>query len=451
MKKIKLILQTQNTKILNLINDLHWKELNKKLSFFPANYQFTPAFNKGKWDGRINLMRGNIFPTGLASRAIEYLKGAGYKIEIEDQRIKPLGKVEYNWVFPHSLRDYQENAVKEFIKAGRGCVVIPTAGGKSAIAMRIIYELKLPFLYLVHTKEARESAREDMVKCLGIEPDTDKLSDKAMVTIQSIVNPRAKLAKEIIDKKYSVLIIDELHRTASDKYYKVLMNIPSYYRFGMTATHERGDGAYLRLLAITGKVLYREKPKTLVNRGFLAKPIIRWIDYETKEMSPYDDYRTAYRLGIIECEERNIKIIEAALFLLKQNKIILIIVENIRHGKLLEKLFSSAGIFVPFINGTMSNKKRKKSHEDFLHGKIRCAIATKIYDESINLPKLNSIIMGAGGESSIRAQQRIGRELRISEGKNTAEYFDFKDLSHRILESHYYNRRRILEKIYGKN
>ena len=66
-------------------------------------------------------------------------------------------------------------------------------------------------------------------------------------------------------------------------------------------------------------------------------------------------------------------------------------------------------------------------------------LASSIFDEGENLPSVSVLIL-AGGETGSkkgrRLRQRIGRVLRLAEGKERALVIDFFDKTHQYLEKH---------------
>ncbi len=74
----------------------------------------------------------------------------------------------------------------------------------------------------------------------------------------------------------------------------------------------------------------------------------------------------------------------------------------------------------------------------------RIIIATSIFDEGIDIPHLETLIIAGGGKSAIKTTQRIGRVLRKFPGKSKAMVHDFAD-DCRWLKDHYKERRTIYE------
>ena len=60
-------------------------------------------------------------------------------------------------------------------------------------------------------------------------------------------------------------------------------------------------------------------------------------------------------------------------------------------------------------------------------GNIQVLIASKIFDQGIDIPELDALILAGSGKSSGRALQRIGRVIRKSPGKKKAIVVEFFD------------------------
>ena len=105
----------------------------------------------------------------------------------------------------------------------------------------------------------------------------------------------------------------------------------------------------------------------------------------------------------------------------------LILIEKIEHGEILLKTFNKIkhDKKVIFVNG--SSKNRKEIFENINNGKYDIIIASKIYGEGVDIPRLNTLILAGGGKSSIATIQKIGRLLRLFPGKDKATIYDFND------------------------
>ena len=82
---------------------------------------------------------------------------------------------------------------------------------------------------------------------------------------------------------------------------------------------------------------------------------------------------------------------------------------------------------VEFLSGKDKFEKRQAVIAAAREGKVDILIGSTIADEGLDVPTLSALILAGAGKSSTRAFQRVGRVLRLSKNKTTANVFDFDD------------------------
>jgi len=111
-------------------------------------------------------------------------------------------------------------------------------------------------------------------------------------------------------------------------------------------------------------------------------------------------------------------------------------VDMVEHGDnllmLLKKELKNKKIV--FVNG--KSKDRDKIFKNAINDKYDIIIATKVYNEGINIPCIKSMILAGGGKGSIKITQQVGRLLRHYKDKTMAIIFDFDDNCCRVLKQH---------------
>ena len=437
MTKIGIKVENSYSQILNSIdNPSVLAELDKALSFSVKGAFFTKAYQEGRWDGKKRLFSYSTFgfPTGLVSRVITILKNNGYSIVLQDKRTQPDKVFNFEFVYPYKLREYQKMIVKQAVEKHRGVLLLATGGGKTTCAMKIAQELGVRTLFIVNTKEALLDARRTAEQCFT--KDVNKLIQvwgggkrktgefMTIATMASVVS-QGKRKEQVFQKGDDQLIfVDETHRVGAPTWLAAVMSIDAFYRFGLTGTAFRNDGGTMLLWAYSGRKFGEISSKQLQEEGFLAESIVYFVDVDKpKNLTPSMTYAEAYRVGVVENIYRN-KLI-AEIVATHKNRSILVVVERIEQGEKIEQLLKDLGIDCVYVSGTSKNRKEIKL--DFESGKIRVLIATRIYNESADVPIIEVLINGAGGCSGIAVLQRIGRALRLKEGKDKALIYDFYD------------------------
>lgn len=463
--------ETDDTRVLG--------SLYNRLACEDPNKNFAPAYKSGMWDGyhRFWNAKTKVFPTGLLNIAFKAIKQYDEDIDIIDERdyedsnvkISPSIDLLHEELGTITLRPYQQEAVELAIKKSRGVINIATNGGKTEVACGIIQQL-LPTLpkgqsivFLTGSKEIFKQSHKRISERLGMEVGKvgDGKWDIKPVTVAMIpslsrylkVKPTKKADpkkyKETRDKVMGFLhschgfIADEVHHASSDSWYKLLMAMEqAHYRIGLTGTVAQDTTlSYMRLVGSTGRILIKISNDFLIKEGHSAKPVIHLHSHPAKQFySPYDFAR---KEGIIDCIERNKKIVRLALDKTKDNQQSLIIVSETAHGNILEEVMQILSpkydLYkdeVAFIHGDSPKSLRNNCLDKFAEGHIRILIATSIMDEGVDISGINCVFLAAGGKSTRQVLQRIGRGLRKKSDGSGVEVHDFIDDHNEYLMNH---------------
>lgn len=425
--------------------------LDRKCSFFVQGYQFSELYKKNIWDGKKHLfsVKTFAFQTGLISLIKQVFSDFQIEMIFRDLRVKPLKKydIEFNGF---ELRDYQKAAVAEAVRIGRGVLNTPTGSGKTIIMSKLVHEIGVKTLVLVNTKEALYDTYRTLKRCFDNDYVTcfnDNKSINKFITIttmpMAIKELNSKRDDSLVNEKFDCLILDESHHSAAKSWQGVIFKISPYHVFGFTGTNFRGDGADLLLLGVSGRAIYKIGTVELQKMGFLSLVDIYFVDILFPEIKAnYSDYFELYRIGIITNEYRN-GIIQQ---IVKRHigKSILVVVEKIEHGEIILELLKEVDENTVFVQGKTKNRNEIKL--DFETGKIRTLVASRLYNESADLPILNVVINCSGGKSGIAVIQRIGRSLRIHQSKERAIVYDFNDVFSSKLEKHSHERMKVIKK-----
>ncbi len=386
------------------------------------------------------------FPQGLVSEAIEILTELGYEVTYETgQKIPKKLSNDIKWNGP-TLWQHQQEALTEAhtcFKNGQGVILhIPTRGGKTLISLKLIQELQVPTLIIVHNEELLRQWKEEVKKKLDmnageIKESTRDLQDITVGMVQTINNAIKKGEKFNFD----FLIVDEVHHYSSQMFYYVAMRISSYYRLGLSATPRREDGDDKKFIAAIGKVIHPVSVSNLIKRGILVKPKFIFYKCKVTEKTGYKTWEEAYKKGIVDNVDRNdmIKTITEKY----RDKQIYIHVIRISHGKQLQKLMPGS----IFVSGKDSSATREKAISDFKLRNTKILIST-LLGEGVDLPIMDVIINAASGKSWTSYVQRLGRVLTASEGKHEAVVIDFLDYGHKWHRDHSQRRMEIIREMF---
>jgi len=285
-----------------------------------------------------------------------------------------------------------------------------------------------------------------------------------------IINSLSKLATEkpSLFKDIDVLICDECHRVGSNFYIDLCLACNNAdYKIGFSATAWRRKGDDKVMEGLLGPRLIEVKEQDLVDKGILAKPIYVTVPfksprksypgvtssgtYNTKNGKP--DRLVVYNSAIVYNTERNNFIVKLAHNYIKAGGDLgcLVLVESIDHGQILSNLFSLKGETVPFISGSTPLKERRQTVELIQSGELKLVIASSVFNEGQDIPRLGCGIIAGGGSSDIKIVQQVGRFIRLYPNKTHGIIIDIADDEEFYLQHNFYTRKNKITSVYPKS
>ena len=444
--------------------------IQKSTSYMHDGYMFSNAYKNRTWDGYVRLYKNNSFPIGLLPR-VEYILKKNNEIYTKDDRRPNISygkslKLDKNSGF--ESRDYQIDIVNKCYKKGMGVVKAATGSGKTfSLGMVVgkynvktmIYVIGVELLYQM--KKTLNRMYPDLeVGIIG-----DGKCDVKRVNIATIWSAASAFSKRIdafdadltydkkgIDNKAKVkkaiqeaelFILDECQYAAANTVqflHKVSRS--ARHRFLFSASPWRDSGDEILIEAVGGSRIFNLTASKLISEGYLVKPEIHFLDVPVMRKVG-KVYQEVYSNYIVNNDTRNDMIVNAAKKLVDAGKKVLVLVVRVGHGNILLEKFRK-DFRVSFLDGQKSTKERLSTISDMKDGKLDVLIASKIFDQGVDIPELDALILAGSGKSSGRALQRIGRVIRKNDGKNIAIVVDFYDNA-KYLRDHSEIRKKVYE------
>jgi superfamily II DNA or RNA helicase len=402
----------------------------------PAGYQFMPRYKAGHWDGFISLMEGiGKFPTGLLTFVTEALSDAGYDIELlyltDYSSYSLVSSTDLHDII---LRDYQVESANKLLEAHRGIAKMATNSGKTEVMAAIIHALGFPKTFIIlHRKELLYQTAERFNKRLGIKcgliGDGIWRPDQVTVAmIQTLSNRKEELQQCIIGN--NLVMADECQHVSSDQMLNILHEIPGQFRYGFSGTPlDRDLLSDMKLISATGNVVCEISNEYLINAGYSAIPTVRLYTVEDNDDKNWKSkYPDAYSRLIVNNDVRNRKICELAQ---KAKGTVLILINRIAHGKNIQSLLPDS----VFVCGSDTVEYRR-SVLDAMRDGSGIFIASPIFDEGIDVPRIDTVILAGADKGYVRVLQRIGRGMRKKDGDNQLSIVDFIDDMNKYLLDH---------------
>jgi len=185
------------------------------------------------------------------------------------------------------LRPHQEQALQAMTDNDKGQIIVPTGGGKTTIAARVIFELLKDgthekCLWVAHRQFLITQARQAFSKVLQEENFTYKEKRYYLDKITYAMKDHASQNAHMYQQSHDLLIIDEAHRAGASTY-QPLLNSRGFTGLFLTATPNRNDGKPIGMDQIAFQIM----PKKLFEAGCIIEPDLEvyepWSGYSLFE------------------------------------------------------------------------------------------------------------------------------------------------------------------------
>jgi hypothetical protein len=460
---IKIIILNNKCQIIGLTDSKVLYDLDMKMSYQSPGYEFVKnSYSRyAAWDGRIRLFEHKkYFPIGLLPIVRRTLHANAIQFEEVDHRNHSRGKELPLVDSKFEPRDYQLEAVEKASEAESGVIRMCTGSGKTSVIAMIYGKFNVKTVIYVIGLELLYQMKETVERLLGVEcgivgDGICKIVDGPNICTIWTAARAFDLKAEVLDsdltpdKEVSVenkkaiqelvstarmFMLDECQYAGSSSL-QMLSKISkeARFRFLLSGTPWREMGDDILIEAVSGPKFYDLPATTLINRGILVPPKIYFISVP-KMKAAGKNYNEIYKNYIVNNEERNDLIIDSAIQLAESGKKVLILISKVDHGKVLFDMLDGR-LRVDSLNGSTSAEARMAAIKSMRNGKLDVLIASKIFDQGIDIPELDALILAGSGKSSARALQRIGRVIRGYPGKKWANVIEFWDNA-KYLEEH---------------
>ena len=453
VRTCKLVIEDEvNIKLEGLEVDVR-RKLASALKFEVPYARYMPQYKLGRWDGKVAFFgiggtgyvnHLNVVQEVLAKNNVEI-------VDIEDRRhpidLKFTHCNERYWAdqgvcWPEGhpvegeeiiLRDYQVEAINNFIANPQSLQQIATGAGKT-ITTATLSHLSEPYgrsIVIVPNKSLVEQTEEDYINCgldVGVYFGDRKNLGKThtICTWQSL---------NILDKKHkdgtavlslaefldgvSTIIVDEVHQAKAEVLKNLLTrnlrNAP--IRWGLTGTVPKEKFEFESIHASLGPVIGNITAKELQDKGVLSQCHVNVC--QLIDTVAHRDYQG--ELKYLTSNEARLQYIAKMMNKISETGNTLILVDRISAGKLLEELIPNS----TFVSGAVKVKDRKETYDTIKEGTNEVIIATYgVAAVGLNIPRIFNLVLIEPGKSFVRVIQSIGRGVRKAKDKDFVQIWD---------------------------
>jgi len=336
-------------------------------------------------------------------------------------------------VTPHSIQKEALIKLEDTRRAGNkaGLVVLATGLGKTWLAA---FDTNRPdfgrVLFVAHHEEILAQAMQTFRR---IRPDArlgnydrnskDTRADVLFASIQTLAK-RVHLER-FQPTTFDYIVIDEFHHGLAPSYTRLIDYFEPKFLLGLTATPERTDGGDLLSLC-QENLVYRCDLGEGIRRHQLCPfqyfGVPDEVDYRNIpwRSNRFDEERLT---TAVATQSRADNALEQ--YRKRAGKRTLAFCVSQRHADFMASQFQKAGIRAAAVHSGENSAPRAKSLDDLRSGDLDIVFAVDMFNEGVDLPTLDTVLMLRPTESKIVWLQQFGRGLRTASDKTHLTVIDY--------------------------
>jgi superfamily II DNA or RNA helicase/HKD family nuclease len=232
---------------------------------------------------------------------------------------------------------------------------------------------------------------------------------------------------------WHTVVVDECHRLAADRFDAFVKAVRPKLLLGLTATPERSDGQPIAQY-------FDARPD-----GSPAVELRLWHALDLQLLAPFEYYACddATDFSAVPWDKPGER--EALDKLVTANDVRARLVVNewrrlasdasrsravvfcvsVAHAEFMTDWLNRAGLPAACVVGSTASDERRRAPQRLLSGELCALVTVDLYNEGIDLPMADTLLLLRPTQSPVLFQQQIGRGLRLAPGKESCLVLDF--------------------------
>ncbi|MGN8234466.1 DEAD/DEAH box helicase family protein [Priestia flexa] len=317
----------------------------------------------------------------------------------------------------------------------KALVIAATGTGKTYMSAFDVQKVKPKrLLFIVHREEILQKAKETFETLFVNEGVTfglltgsskDQEADYLFATIQMLTKYYSEFERDSFD----YIIYDEAHHATSPSYQRVMEYFTPAFTLGMTATPERSDSMNVFDLFDNNVGIEVRLHEALEDQLVVPFHYFGITDIEDVDLSGIDIDDIAEVTKRLKVNERVDFIIEKMEFYGHDGltRKTLGFCASIEHAEYMAEEFNKRGYKSEVLHGGHSIPQRqeciKRLEDD--RDELEVIFSVDIFNEGVDIPSVNSVLMLRPTNSPIVFIQQLGRGLRKHASKSFLTVLDF--------------------------
>ncbi|OME04672.1 NgoFVII family restriction endonuclease [Paenibacillus odorifer] len=339
----------------------------------------------------------------------------------------------FSSISPNKMQESALKNLQELRSSGahRGLVISATGTGKtylSAFDARNFAPSRM--LFIAHREQILHKAMTDYQRIMGgkdsdygILSGTSRDTDAKYLfaTIQTI--SKLSTLTNFDPKSFDYILIDEVHKAGAHSYLKVIEHFEPKFLLGMTATPERTDDFNIYEL-FDYNIAYEIRLQEALEEDMLCpfhyfgvtdfEYNDQMIDDTTMLSQLVTNERVSYLIEKIEYYGHSGETVKGLIFCSRKE-------ETLE----LSRMLNERGYRTKALTGDDSQEVRMQCVTDLEAGYLDYILTVDIFNEGIDIPCINQVVMLRQTQSSIVFVQQLGRGLRKHSDKEFVTIIDF--------------------------
>ncbi len=323
----------------------------------------------------------------------------------------------------------------------RNLVVAPTGTGKTVVAaldykgLRSRLGRDLSLLFVAHREQLLNQSRRTFREVLadgsfgemyvgGARP---QVGTHVFASIQTV---HANSVDLIQPQAFDVVIVDEFHHAEAATYRRLLDRLEPRVLVALTATPERSDGLDVRRWT-DGRTAFDMRLWHALDRQLLA-PFQYFGVADTADLTDVrweaGTYSTSDLGRLYTADD-----VRAQLIVRQTQRIIarpremraLGFCATVEHAEYMAKAFNERGLPAVALSAASTPAEREAEIRRLVQGELCCLFTRDIFNEGVDIPEVDTILLLRPTESVTVFLQQIGRGLRRHSSKDVCTVLDF--------------------------
>ncbi len=347
-------------------------------------------------------------------------------------------------------KDYQKEMLEQLTlerdhQRFRNLLVAATGTGKTVVAAfdyrALCHTLggRPRLLFVAHRREILQQAQRTYREVLRDHSFGEVLADGSSLqshdhvfaTIDSVI------ARELVTRcgsdYWHTVVVDECHRLAAERFDAFVNSVRPKILLGLTATPERSDGKPIF-------PYFNNRPD-----GSPAVELRLWQALDLQLLSPFEYYGCDDDTDFSEVpwdkpDEKGVidrlvtgNDVRARLVLHEWQRLTgdprrgraLVFCVSVAHAEFMTRKFNQAGFPALCVVGATDTEVRRQAPERLRRGELCALVTCDLYNEGVDLPSVDTLLLLRPTQSPVLFQQQFGRGLRLHEGKQSCLVLDF--------------------------